>query len=134
MLAVLSERGVESGRRRESPVTGVAGQAAPITGLALLLLIRKGEASDLAGLCRAVGIDPDDYTAMYVSAKLDQLEREGLIEETDDGRYRLTDRWAKIQAALNLSLTAAAALTPGTVVVRPYFGVPNVTATPRDVF
>jgi hypothetical protein len=115
-------------------VTVYAGQADPVSGLRLLLLIRNGKAADFASLCRAVGVDPENYSAAYVRVKLNQLEQEGLISRTDDDRYSLTDRWAGIQAALNLSLTAGAALTPGTVVVRPYFGVPDINTAPHDVF
>jgi hypothetical protein len=115
-------------------VTVYAGQSVPVSGLQLLLLIRSGEAADFDGLCRALKFDAEHYSSMYVRGKLDQLEREGLIAVTGDGRYGLTDQWSRTQAALDLSLTAAAALTPGTVVVRPFFGVPDINVSPHDVF
>jgi hypothetical protein len=57
-----------------------------------------------------------------------------LIAGVAEGRYEPTDTWARIQAALDLSLTAVATLTPGTVVTKPYFGLPDSNPEPHDVF
>jgi len=106
----------------------------PLSGANVLLLVRDRIATDFSALCGEFGVDPDGYPSMYVRAKITQLEREGLIAEVSEGRYEATDAWARIQAALDISLTAVATLTPGTVVARPYFGVPDANPEPHDVF
>jgi hypothetical protein len=100
----------------------------------MLLLIRNGVATDFDSLCREFGVDPRDYTAAYVRAKLAQLESDGLVTRTSDDHFEVADLWPRLQSALDISLRGAAALTPGTIVARPFFGVPVAPAEPHDVF
>jgi hypothetical protein len=107
----------------------------PLSGANVLLSIRNGDATDLPSLCRVFGFSPDGYESFYVRAKVTQLEREGLIQlESAGERYGVTDAWARIQASLDVSLTGMAALTPGTVVARPYFGAPDLSPDSYDCF
>lgn len=113
-----------------------------LTGANVLLLLRDHIANDLEGLCREFGFDSPTY-AYYVTTVLRQLDEAGLIthqpaqDKSDSpysGRLEIATKWPSIQHALGISLRKVVQLGSNSLVVTPYFGLPESSKAPLDVF
>jgi len=113
-----------------------------LTGANVLLLLRDHIANDLTSLCKEFGFDSPTYS-YYVTNVLRQLEEAGFIihEPTKDkggspysGRIEVAPRWPSIQHALGISLKKVTQMGSNSVVVTPYFGLPEPSKTAFDVF
>ena len=99
----------------------------------ILWLLRSGRVDGWDSLAREFGLDPEFFgTATGILLNyLQSLQNVGLIiieRHADDGPYgaphgriSLSDKWAQIQAALDLSLTELTKLGPSAIIVTPYF-------------
>jgi hypothetical protein len=113
-----------------------------LTGANVLLLLRDQIANDVTSLCKEFGFDSPTY-AYYVTNVLKQLEEAGLIvhqpaQDKGDtpysGRLEVAPRWPSIQHALGISLRKVGQLGSNSLVVTPYFGLPEPSKTTLDVF
>jgi hypothetical protein len=112
----------------------------------ILWLLRSGRVDGWDSLAREFGLDPEFFgTATGILLDyLQSLQNAGLIiveSHPDDGpfgaphgRIRLLDKWAQIQAALDLSLTELTKLGPSAIIVTPYFDKPEQTDNAADLF
>lgn len=109
----------------------------------VLLALRDPRITDWTSLCRAFGLDPrSDSTPhsilghsvrVLADAGLIQTEREGK-NPPDHFSISISPHWAKIQGALNLSLTQLAESSrSGSMVVHPSLGLPETASSP-DIF
>lgn len=109
-----------------------------MTPLYILWLIRDERATDWVSLAPKFGIRPSEsrrYTpSMMLLHKLHALREAGLIHfedgsEADEypvlGLIKVTDRWTRIQAALEISLTDLSGLNRNSIVVEPHFRLPS---------
>jgi hypothetical protein len=113
-----------------------------LTGVNILLLLRDQVANDLESLCREFGFNSPTYS-YYVTHLLKQLDEAGLItqhptpskdEAPYSGRLDVAPKWSSIQHALGISLKKVAQMGSNSLVVTPYFGLPEPAKPPLDVF
>ena len=110
-------------------------QSGPISGAKMLLLIRNGVANGLRqpvsaslALIRAITPRPTSVRS-WRSSRATAWSR---------GRPMITSRWPIFGRGFNRHSTSVCAAQPrshqGTIVARPFFGVPVAPAEPHDVF
>jgi hypothetical protein len=112
----------------------------------ILWLLRSGRVNDWDSLAREFGLDPEfaGTASLILSNYLDSLQSAGLIiveRQPNGGSYgvprgsvRLSEQWAKIQTALDLSLTELTKLNRSAMIITPYFGKPERVADTADLF
>lgn len=120
---------------RRKPVSSYFG----LGKVRLLHTIREG-ATSWEAICEKLGMHPVRIRTRegHVLHQLEDLREAGIIEvvpksdESDrwdnlrTGRFHVSAAWTAMQAALGISLTTLAELdSPRSVVVHPYFGVPE---------
>jgi hypothetical protein len=113
-----------------------------LTGANVLLLLRDQIANDLESLCREFGFSSLTYS-YYVTQVLKELDEVGLIshqpargkgDTSYSGRLDVSPKWPSIQHALGISLKKITQMGSNSLVVTPYFGLPEPSKAPTDVF
>lgn len=99
-------------------------------GAAILLAVRERLARTWPSLCKAVGLNPNEFRSPHLGLKdaVEELVEADLLMSRDRfrGPYRLTDRGERIPHALGVSLTQTANLTYDcAIAARPFFGKPS---------
>jgi len=119
-----------------------------LNGRRILLLIRDGKANTWPDLCRACGLNPNEFHTGHsiLWRELESLRAAGLIdfkdkrhgswgERTIQGKVNVTDSWEGIQSALGISLAQIADFDPDDdLVVTPFWGQPGDVSQKHDVF
>ncbi|NJD68917.1 MAG: hypothetical protein FIA90_09775 [candidate division NC10 bacterium] len=114
----------------------------------ILLLLRSKSSSSWRDLCVEFGFEPDRFHTGHSMLRhtLDELREAGLVDfKSDDkdewgesaieGKIVVTKNWQNIQSVLGISLAQLAELEPDRgMVVRPYFGPPDVDKYQHDLF
>jgi hypothetical protein len=112
----------------------------------ILWLLRNGRVHDFESLAREFGFDRREMGTiqLVVISFLQSLEAAGLIvledwdwtleDEFSTRRIRLSENWAKVQVALDVSLTELTKLGSEAIITTPYFGKPKPTARSFDLF
>jgi hypothetical protein len=111
----------------------------------ILWLVRSGRVDDWVSLATELGIDPHEQSTpeLIIYGYLKSLQEAGLIDlEYEPGerfslrprRIKLSDKWPKIQLALNVSLAEMTKLGPSAIISTPYFGKPKPAPGSADLF
>jgi hypothetical protein len=103
----------------------------------VMLALRDHQANDVDALCTLLGLNPS-IDRFGLENVLIELQASGLIVHTGpadnlSGTFDVIPNWRRIQATLGISLTRLAEERES-MDVKPYFGKPNVSDTPLDVF